>query len=75
MTTNQSINEGQESTYALLVKSEEKERSFFEALVYSLFILSAVAAIGQFIVQPVDLPLENMPQVTSVAQTQVISQS
>lgn len=75
MTTNQSINEGQQSTYALLVKSEEKERSFFETIVYSLFILSAVAAIGQFIVQPVDLPLETMPRITSVTQVQVVSQS
>ena len=75
MTTNQSINEGQESTYALLVKSEEKERSFFETIVYSLFILSAVAAIGQFVLQPVHLPLETMPRVTSVTQAQVVSQS
>ena len=75
MTTNQSINEGQESTYALLVKSEEKERSFFETVVYSLFILSAVAAIGQFILQPVQLPFENMPRMTSVTPAQVVSQS
>ncbi len=54
MKTNQSINEVQESTYALLVQSEEKERSLFETIVYSLFILSAVAAIGQFALQPVE---------------------
>ena len=75
MTTNPSINETQESTYALLVRSEEKERSLFETIVYSLFVLSAVAAIGQFVLQPVDLPLATMPQTASVEQTQVASQS
>ena len=75
MTTNQTINEGQESTYALLVKSEEKGRSFFETIVYSLFILSAVAAIGQFVVQPMDLALATMPRVTSATQAPVVSHS
>jgi len=75
MKTSQSINEVQASTYALLVKSEEKERSLFETIAYSLFILSAVAAIGQFAVQPVSLPLETMPQTASVEQAQVVSHS
>lgn len=75
MKTNQSINEGQESTYALLVKSEEKERSLFETIAYSLFILSAVAAIGQFALQPVSLPLDTVPQTASVKQAQAVSQS
>ena len=72
---NQSINETQESTYALLVRSEEKERSLFETIVYSLFVLSAIAAIGQFVLQPVDLPLATMPQTASVKQAQVVSHS
>ena len=75
MKTNQSINEVQESTYALLVRSEEKERSLFETIVYGFFIMSAVAAIGQFALQPVSLPLENMPQTASVKQAQVVSHS
>ena len=75
MKTNQSTNEVQESTYALLVKSEEKERSLFETIAYSLFIVSAVAAIGQFALQPVSLPLEIMPQTASAKQAQVVSQS
>jgi hypothetical protein len=75
MKTNPSINEVQESTYALLVRSEEKERSLFETIAYSLFILSAVAAIGQFALQPVDLPLQAVPQMASAQQTQVVSQS
>jgi len=43
-------NEAQ-STYALLVRSEEKGRGMMEAAVYALCILSAVAAIWQFIGQ------------------------
>ena len=47
------MNTTNESTYALLVRSEEKERGLLEIVVYSLFILSAVAAIWQFAQQPV----------------------
>ena len=75
MKTNESINEVQKSTYALLVRSEEKERSLFETAVYGLFILSAVAAIGQFALQPVNFPLEAMPQTASVTQAPVVSHS
>jgi hypothetical protein len=48
-------NEAQ-STYALLVRSEEKGRGMMEAVVYALCILSAVAAIWQFIGQPTPDP-------------------
>ena len=75
MKNNQSINEVQESTYALLVRSEEKERSLFETAVYGLFILSAVAAIWQVAQQPVALPLDNMPPTASVKQAAVVSHS
>jgi len=37
-----------ESTYALLVRSEEKQRSRFETLIYTLLILSAMFAVSQF---------------------------
>jgi hypothetical protein len=37
-----------ESTYALLVRSEEKQRSRFETLVYTLLIVSATFAVAQF---------------------------
>ena len=43
----------EESTYSLFVRSEEKKRAVFEAIVYGLVILSAVAAILQFAEQPV----------------------
>ena len=37
-----------ESTYALLVRSEEKQRSRFETLVYMLLIVSTTFAVSQF---------------------------
>jgi hypothetical protein len=53
MKTNQPNNSIQESTYALLVRSEDKKRGLVETIVYSLAILSALAAILQFADQPV----------------------
>jgi hypothetical protein len=75
MKTNQSPNQVQESTYALLVRSEEKERSLFETIACGLFILSAVVAIWQFAAQPVKLPLDALPRTVSVAQADVVSGS
>lgn len=76
MNSNQTNNEVlHESTYALLVRSEEKERSLFETVVYGLFILSAVAAIWQFAQQPIDLPLNTMPNTASVTQIDRPAQS
>jgi hypothetical protein len=37
-----------ESTYALLVRSEEKQRSRFETLIYTLLIASTMFAVSQF---------------------------
>jgi hypothetical protein len=68
MNTSRTNNEVRESTYALLVRSEEKERSLFETIAYSLFILSAVAAIWQFVHQPVNLPLAAIPQTVSAIE-------
>lgn len=50
------MNTTHQSTYALLVRSEEKKRGLLEIVVYALFILSAVAAIFQFANQPVTVP-------------------
>ena len=69
MKTNQTNNEVHESTYALLVRSEDKERNLFETIVYGLFVLSAVAAIWQFAHQPINLPLATMPETASITQT------
>ena len=59
--------EGFESTYALLVRSEEKERSMFEGAAYLVFILSAVFSIWQMAQQPVELPKGNVIRTTSIA--------
>jgi hypothetical protein len=48
MKTNNSLNPVRKSTYALLVRSEEKERGLFETFVYGLLVLSAVIGIWQF---------------------------
>jgi hypothetical protein len=48
MNTNETDNKREESTYSLLVRSEEKKRALIEVVVYSLVILSAVAAILEF---------------------------
>lgn len=37
-----------ESTYALIVRSEEKQRSRFETLIYTLLIASTMFAVSQF---------------------------
>jgi hypothetical protein len=41
-----------ESTYALLVRSEEKGRAVLEILVYAVFILGVVLSIWQFAQTP-----------------------
>ena len=46
----------EESTYALIVRSEEKSRSVLEIVVYALFIFSAVVSIWQFAQQRVIVP-------------------
>jgi hypothetical protein len=45
-----------ESTYALLVRSEEKSRNLLEMVIYPLLIIGAVIAIWQFVLQPMNLP-------------------
>jgi hypothetical protein len=37
-----------ESTYALIVRSEEKQRSRFEILIYSILIAATTFAVAQF---------------------------
>lgn len=60
-----------ESTYALLVRSEEKSRSRLEVLVYALFILSAVFSIWQFAHQSVPFPIDKLTNApVSVIDTQ-----
>src|SRR6266545_935928 len=50
------MNNEAKSIYGLLVRSEEKGRSMMETAVYAMCIVSAVAAIWQFIWQPTPDP-------------------
>jgi len=54
-TTDQPENQ-YESTYALLIRSEEKNRNVIEMAIYPILILGAVIAIWQFAQQPVNMP-------------------
>jgi hypothetical protein len=56
-----------ESTYAMLVRSEEKERSASETVIYGLLVLSAVASILQLALHPVIVPT-NLVRSASVTQ-------
>lgn len=46
-----------ESTYSLIVRSEEKHRSRFETLIYALLIASAIFAVSQFSRQIATMPI------------------
>jgi hypothetical protein len=71
MKTNQTPNQVRKSTYALLVRSEEKERGLFETIVYSLLVVSAVVGIWQFAHLRVPQPFAN----SATATTQIVSRS
>jgi TRAP-type uncharacterized transport system fused permease subunit len=60
-----------ESTYALLVRSEDKSRSRLEMVVYALFILSAVFSIWQAVREPIGLPLKSVHTTAAVATDSV----
>ena len=57
----------QESTYALLVRSEEKSRGVLEIILYALFIFSALVPLWQLAQQPVKVPAAGIQPVRSVA--------
>ena len=54
-TTDQPENQ-HESTYALLIRSEEKSRNVFEMVSHPLLILGPLIAIWQFAQQPINIP-------------------
>jgi hypothetical protein len=54
-TTDQPENQ-YESTYALVIRSEEKRRNVFEVAIHLLLILGPLMAIWQFAQQPVNIP-------------------
>ena len=57
----------QESTYALLVRSEEKSRGVLEIILYTLFMFSALAPLWQFARQPVKVPAAGLQPPRCVA--------
>ena len=65
-----------ESTYALLVRSEEKGRGVLETVLYVAFILSAVLLIWEFAQSSVSIPAAGLEQsaVSQAAKTQMVSQ-
>ena len=63
-----------QSTYSLLVKSQETGRSIFEGAVYAMVVLSTVVSILQFASQSVTVPAHlgaasNGATLTAQAQT------
>ena len=54
-TTDQLEDQHKESTYTLLIRSEEKSRNVIEMAIYPILILGAVIAIWQFAHQPVNI--------------------
>ena len=59
----------QESTYALLVRSEEKSRGVLEIVLNALFIFSAVVPLWQLAQQPVKVPAAGLQPSHCVAWT------
>ncbi len=45
-----------QSTYSLLINSQETGRRLFEAAIYALVMLTAVVSVGQFATETVTLP-------------------
>ncbi|HSH39462.1 MAG TPA: hypothetical protein VK993_11820 [Chthoniobacterales bacterium] len=57
------------STYPVLVRSEQEERSAAESIVYLLFIVSAVFSIWQVARQPITLPVDTAMERAAIAQS------
>jgi len=68
-TADQSENQ-HESTYALLIRSEEKSRNVFEMVIYTLLILGPLIAIWQFAQRPVNIPAAGLKGACGAAWAQ-----
>jgi hypothetical protein len=66
------MNNHYESTYALLVRSEERSRGVLETVLYASLILSAVFSIWQFAQQPVIVPAAGLQASPGVAYSTAI---
>ena len=62
-----------ESTYAMIMRSEEKERSASEILVYTLLIAAGFFAFIQITLQPFNVPT-NFGRSTTMTQSVVAEQ-
>ena len=58
-----------DTTYALLVQSEEKGRNIMETAVYALLGLSAILSILQFVQQPERVPTTLTTQGYEISDT------
>ena len=71
MKTSQPNNEvHEESTYALLMRSENEKSGLLEVIAYGLFILSVVAAIWHLAHQPIN-PITTLPNSETQAEVAV----
>ena len=61
------MNNEHESTYTLLVRSEETGRSIIETVVYALLSLSAIVSIWQFVAQSSQLSVGGLASRTHPA--------
>jgi hypothetical protein len=66
-TTDQPEDQHEESTYALLIRSEEKSRNIIEMAICPTLILGVVIAIWQFAQQPVNIPAAGLKGAACVA--------
>ncbi|MFL6589012.1 MAG: hypothetical protein ACJ8M4_02450 [Chthoniobacterales bacterium] len=69
MKTNTQSAAGFESTYALIIRSEEKERGIFEGAAYIVVVVSALFSIWQVARQPIALPEGPILHTTSITQS------
>ena len=58
-----------ESTYALLMRSEEKSRNLLEMVIYPLLLIGAIIAIWQFVLQAAELPSTDTKAALRVSST------
>jgi len=55
-----------ESTYAFLIRSEEKKRDLLELTIHPTLMLGAILAIWQLVQQPVNIPAAGLERATCV---------
>ncbi len=69
MKANTTSPEGFESTYAMILRSEEKERSISEIAVYAVLIMSTVFSVWQLGQYPFMVPTSLRTHSSSIAQS------